>query len=616
MPTATDPTPYVMTNANSGDGGYFGCRSGSVPLTTAQGKLEPSSGPKPALYSSIRRKPVGSPPSRCQTPDYTIPRKNVALSLQNTASPFQLCQPPSLVSSNDNRPNAKTTDGPMPATISQPSHCESGTQLQQQCPFLDREALPLQAGEQGIKKAIATSYQSASTSQVVTRRPLGPNPRDGSPGKRITSLNDFPPIFLKDPIMARIPSNSLRQPNPLAVWAPPTITDPDSPSPRRIFTTTPTTTTTGYGTLQDHPIQFDGPMESLDQVQLSPSLQRRLRHVPIRTSSHQNNRLSNRRSSMSQLLPVGTVTSSGHQLVQTKNRTARLCQNNFLEEETMELRSTPTSIYTSPRTPEKGLQGAQNAALVAYQNSRRKSTVEQMKGWTLPKLRMPVPDLWRGMNHDFMVIPSGLGDIGDPSRNKSSLHEKTMRTGKGGGKDDDFLVWHPSPNANAENKNSNKNKNKNPRAGMGTGRILQLQHNQKVSPVRITQASASVAHKHRHSQGEVVMYRGAPRPGPGSPQRGVGRVVGLGAEFRLGRILLRVMQTIWWFVGPVFEPDSDLRKRWERRRLTRQDKGLFLAAGVFMVGVVLFTAVCARIVGLSVQTLRGFLGIFRALIGA
>jgi hypothetical protein len=86
-------------------------------------------------------------------------------------------------------------------------------------------------------------------------------------------------------------------------------------------------------------------------------------------------------------------------------------------------------------------------------------------------------------------------------------------------------------------------------------------------------------------------------------------------QVSFGRVVLRVIQTIWWFVGPVFEPDSDVRRRWEHRRLTLQDIGLFLAATAFVAGMFMIIAMIARIIGMAFQTLKGFLGVFRTLIG-
>ena len=72
-------------------------------------------------------------------------------------------------------------------------------------PFLDIHRAPHEC--EGLQKceAIVTSYQSASTSQALTRLPLLQSPKDTFRANRIPSLKDFPPVVLKDPISARIP---------------------------------------------------------------------------------------------------------------------------------------------------------------------------------------------------------------------------------------------------------------------------------------------------------------------------------------------------------------------------------------------------------------------------
>jgi hypothetical protein len=99
---------------------------------------------------------------------------------------------------------------------------------------------------------------------------------------------------------------------------------------------------------------------------------------------------------------------------------------------------------------------------------------------------MPILELWRDWNQDLMIIPNGLGDIGDPSRNNISLSRKTLRNKK----DDTFLVWHPSPNA--ENTN----------AGLAYAHVLQLRQNKELSPVKIYHPLPNIAHK--HSRGQLV----------------------------------------------------------------------------------------------------------------
>lgn len=79
----------------------------------------------------------------------------------------------------------------------------------------------------------------------------------------------------------------------------------------------------------------------------------------------------------------------------------------------------------------------------------------------------------------------------------------------------------------------------------------------------------------------------------------------------------RIIGTAWWFVEPVFHPQSEVRKRWEQRRLTWHDVGLVAAATFFAVAMFLTaTAVAvavARVVGMGLQLLRVFMAVFKLL---
>jgi hypothetical protein len=82
-------------------------------------------------------------------------------------------------------------------------------------PFLD---IPRRSPEfAGLQEneAIVTSYQSVSMSQALTHHRLLQNPKDTLRANRITSLEDFPPVALKDPISAGIPSKPQSQGTPL-----------------------------------------------------------------------------------------------------------------------------------------------------------------------------------------------------------------------------------------------------------------------------------------------------------------------------------------------------------------------------------------------------------------
>lgn len=82
-------------------------------------------------------------------------------------------------------------------------------------PFLDIAKAPYECGGLQENEAIVTSYQSVSMSQALTHHQLLQNPEDTLRANRITSLEDFPPVVLKDPISAGIPSKPQSQGTPL-----------------------------------------------------------------------------------------------------------------------------------------------------------------------------------------------------------------------------------------------------------------------------------------------------------------------------------------------------------------------------------------------------------------
>jgi hypothetical protein len=86
-------------------------------------------------------------------------------------------------------------------------------------PFLDVPRVPVEnEGVQG-NEAIVTSHQSALMNQALTGLPLLQNPKDTSQANCIHSLQDPPPMILKDPISARLPSNLQSQWIPIStVW--------------------------------------------------------------------------------------------------------------------------------------------------------------------------------------------------------------------------------------------------------------------------------------------------------------------------------------------------------------------------------------------------------------
>jgi hypothetical protein len=237
----------------------------------------------------------------------------------------------------------------------------------------------------------------------------------------------------------------------------------------------------------------------------------------------------------------------------------------------------------SPRAPEKVNHGAYNAALVAFQNSRHKAAMKQTKGQDGSRLTPPKA---RG----------GIGDTGHHSKNKDeeNIYQKSLTLGPKAGwkseRQDGLVVWRLSPNVeqNAEN---------------GKERVLQLQQNKDLSPVKIYYPPPNITQRYARGETAEVVSPTKEAPRPGTPQPSIRQV------------LIRVVQTIWWFVEPAFEPDSAVRKRWEQGRLTWKDIGRFLAAVLFIAMSLMITAGIVRIIGVIFQTLKGFLEVFRFITG-
>jgi hypothetical protein len=82
-------------------------------------------------------------------------------------------------------------------------------------PFLDIAKAPSECEGLQENEAIVTSYQSASMSQALTHLPWLQNPKDTFQANRIPSLKEFPPVVLKDPLSARIPSNPRSHETPI-----------------------------------------------------------------------------------------------------------------------------------------------------------------------------------------------------------------------------------------------------------------------------------------------------------------------------------------------------------------------------------------------------------------
>lgn len=606
MPTAADPSPYI-NQANIEPKDFFGHRNVSSPLAPIYPKLETSSSQPQNLV--ISRKPVGSPPSRQNSTSSVVhTKKNSDLS-KNLTRGAEIPLVPLFFENDfsgiepDYSKKAIPLATPVPTMQPKPP-----SPTVQSHTFLDRTRILSEVGYAHKKEATANSYRSALTSQAVLGLPLPQSLKRLNQGKPIISLDDFPPISLKDPITARMPSD--HPPSPLLLWAPPTITDTEPNGPIS-FTTTPITITTGCAPPLDRPIQLDG---SLETTEHSPVHQQPLQHKPnprlSRTGSQQSQRLNDTHSSMFHVHPADIVTFSEHQLTPTKHRTARLCQTTSPEREEAQSRSIPTSISMSPGTPEKANHGAYSAAVRAFQNSRH---LAAMKGkgeqdgshLTTPKTRKGLMEGSSDIERKFMVVPGGLGDIGRHSRNEDDiiLYQKSLliatKSRGASERQDDLVVWRLSPTAekNAESK-----------------RKIQPPQNKGVSLVKACHPPAKTVKEHEHLREDVQVVSQtkkaqAPRPVQGTPHSQPQQPP---PQPSIRRMLIRVVQTIWWFVEPVFEPNSAFRKRWERDqyRLTLKDMGMCLAAALFTITIFMIIAGLVRIIGIAFQILKAFLGLF------
>lgn len=117
--------------------------------------------------------------------------------------------------------------------------------------FLGQKTNDSDTGQQG-SEATVISYPSASTKQVTIYRQLAQSHKDPPKGKQITSLDELPPVVLKDPI--DLLNTAI---DPRSVVDPPVKGKAEVKLPGS-FTNTSTITTTGYDHLQNRPAQFDG----------------------------------------------------------------------------------------------------------------------------------------------------------------------------------------------------------------------------------------------------------------------------------------------------------------------------------------------------------------------
>ena len=581
MPTAAEPTPY-LNQRNIEQQDYFGNRNSYVPSIPDQ--ASPSNQADFPQTMSIARKPVGTPPSRQVSADSVVHPQKEERTLKTDSSEFHpLVQPTTKRDKAlERKPVSAETGVPAEAVVST-IRFEPTNFVAQSQSFLDKPPVPSKVGDPRTRKATATSYRSASTSQVMGgRRPLGPNQgqnhRFSNPGSRISSLRDLPPIFLKDPLTARIPSGCL--PSLRVVLAPPTVTEPNPVEPIS-STTTSITTTTGSDRPQHDSVQPTGPVKIMNQDASDVSSQQsKSAQVSSITISQQTQKPNNTHSNMLQIHQADIVTLSASQLAPTKSRIARLCQMISAEREG-QLKTTPTSTSTYPRAPGKVSSGAHTAALTAYQNSRNKAAMKRTE--------MQVGDR---LNPNTIRV--GPGDTGSHLRNQNdeNCYEKSLIIGPQAGwssnRQDDLVIWRLPPNGEQY-------------MGRGKQRVLQLQQNTDASPVKVFNPPPNITQRYARGQtAEVVGFpiQKIPRPGLSQVHPSVKQAVTL------------VVQTTWWFVGPAFEPDSALRKRWEQGCLTGKDTGVLSAASLCMVVGLVMTVGVLRFAWGIFRVVKSFLELF------
>ena len=563
MPSAADPTPYIDSRPLE-QSDYFGHRVVSSPLVKDRfSQLSQASSTLPR--DSTSRKPVGSSPGRRRFDEssQTILHTSDFVSQQRPGHGSNCQQEPQSgrCTSSNMAPSEPTLHQQAP-----------NSPVQYQNPFLGEPPV-LRIEDTSEREATAISFRSVSMKQVQIRQPLVPSLSIPNREQCITSLSQLPPVVLKDPVAARTPSNSTQNRVSLQIWAPPTITktEPDKPLSSNISTTT----TTGYDHLQHLHVQFDGPEDSSSEKGQSP--QHKSSKIPLRTSSHRSRTQSRTRSAESPISHQGTATSSEHQLAQTKERTARLCQMASSGGEKIEMKNIPISISTS-QTPEKQKEGAHNAALLAFQHFRhqlavKKSACQKGDALTPPKIRRKT-EVAGDTNRGHMAAQGrqgGTGSLASPS--KWGKHQRWVSTNssigapKLGG-DDKLIVRHPEPNAEKK-------------AGKETG-----------------EGRKAVVAYQRKGASPVKRVPVTQRP-----------------QLLIGEIALGMIQNAWLLVEPVFNPRSSVRKRFVDQRMTTQDVGLFLVAALFAGGMLLVVVAFARVVAIGLQIVRSFGALFRLLAG-
>ncbi|PBP24114.1 hypothetical protein BUE80_DR005000 [Diplocarpon rosae] len=582
MPTAADPAPYAEAPKTIRPRDYFGHRPDSSPLI--QERLSSKSSER-ASEHSIRRKAVGSPSRRRGNESSATTVHHPVLSSPLRTRPVQA--PPNALESSGEDASPKAVANGSPRATRLTAMRSPSRRLES---FLDK-AIQMQASEEPQeRRASAISFQSVSTKQVHIHPPSARNPRNMSrQAKVITCLNELPPVTLKDPFEARIPS-SYPVKGSYAVWMPPTLikAEPDS---RRLFTSTCITTTTGLDPHQRPPAQTDGPDDldrdstSEDRVRFAaPGLHHKPSRIPRWADSSPNNQPPQREepSSGYPTRIAATGTSSEPQLEEIKRRTVRLCQMASAGGERVEMKSKPMSISTS-LGPEEEKQAARNAARMAFQHLKQNISP--------PSTRKNGSDEKKGPYGEHNIVRSGNGDTGSHLR----IKDEATREPEPSSERKKVSVLVPIIRHGASSVDQNRAVSAPPLPKVGTAGTAE-----KGTGKGCKDPDKRVAATAQHQDGAS----------PVPPMAQKARV----QQLSIDQVILGLLHGAWLFVEPAFNPDSAVRKRFEGQCLTYTDVGLFAAAAMFLAGGLLGVLLLVRLVSLLAAAARGVAALIGVLV--
>jgi hypothetical protein len=78
-------------------------------------------------------------------------------------------------------------------------------------------------------------------------------------------------------------------------------------------------------------------------------------------------------------------------------------------------------------------------------------------------------------------------------------------------------------------------------------------------------------------------------------------------------IVFVIVESVWSFVEPVFDPKSDVRKRLEGGNATMRDIILVAAAAGFVCAMLVVTVLVFRVIIMGLQVVKGFWSVLRIL---